>query len=120
MLTSGVVAVTLSKLPIVASFDPLHHIGGNGPWFSAPNVFNIDAEPPTGCVVDQVAFVSRHGSRYPDPGAYNEWTATSAKVRCRTCIDEIRAHEIEPRSKLYHNLQRAQLPENMAANTPSP
>jgi len=28
---------------------------------------------PSGCKVDLVAFFSRHGSRYPDNGAYNEW-----------------------------------------------
>ncbi|KDN41990.1 hypothetical protein RSAG8_07035, partial [Rhizoctonia solani AG-8 WAC10335] len=30
-------------------------------------------------MVDQVAIASRHGSRYPDPGAYNEWLALEAK-----------------------------------------
>lgn len=29
---------------------------------------------PAGCTVDLAAFFSRHGSRYPDTGAYNEWT----------------------------------------------
>jgi hypothetical protein len=28
---------------------------------------------PTGCKVDLAAFFSRHGSRYPDVGAYNGW-----------------------------------------------
>ena len=80
MLKTGILAVALSAQPILATFDPLYHVGGNGPWFAGPNVFNIDPEPPVGCVVDQVAFVSRHGSRYPDPGAYDGWVALSAKV----------------------------------------
>lgn len=63
-----------------ASFNPLHHLGGNSPWYEGPDVFSIDPAAPEGCLVDQAAFTSRHGSRYPDPGAYNEWTNLSAKV----------------------------------------
>ncbi|KAF2158421.1 hypothetical protein M409DRAFT_71657 [Zasmidium cellare ATCC 36951] len=63
-----------------AEFSPLQHLGGNSPWFEGPNVFGIDPSPPGGCVVDQAAFTSRHGSRYPDPGAYYEWTNLSAKA----------------------------------------
>lgn len=75
-------AFFLALLVVVhaASFDPLEHLGGNSPLFSGPNVFGIPQEPPAGCVVDQAAFVSRHGSRYPDPGAYYQWTNLSAKV----------------------------------------
>ena len=36
---------------------------------------------PEGCYVEQVAYVSRHGSRFPDQGAYNEWVALYNKVR---------------------------------------
>lgn len=36
---------------------------------------------PDGCYVEQVAYVSRHGSRYPDQGAYNEWVALYNKVK---------------------------------------
>lgn len=34
----------------------------------------ISSEVPEGCRVDLAAFFSRHGSRYPDTGAYKEWT----------------------------------------------
>lgn len=45
-----------------------------------PNVFKISPEVPEGCKVDQAVYISRHGSRYPDPGAYEEWLALYAKV----------------------------------------
>ncbi|EMC97560.1 hypothetical protein BAUCODRAFT_138831 [Baudoinia panamericana UAMH 10762] len=74
-------AIVLSLLAVgaVAKFNPLQHLGGNGPYFSGSNVFNICPEPPSGCTVDQVGFTSRHGSRYPDPSAYYQWTNLSAK-----------------------------------------
>ncbi|OJD35121.1 histidine acid phosphatase [Diplodia corticola] len=65
-------------------FNPLEHVGGNGQWFAGPNVFGIDPSPPEGCTVDQAAFISRHGSRYPDAGAYAEWTALEAKIKNAT------------------------------------
>lgn len=30
-------------------------------------------EAPANCYVDQAAYISRHGSRYPDNGAYSGW-----------------------------------------------
>ena len=68
-------------------FNPLQHLGGSGPWFPGPNVFNISPEPPAGCTVDQAAFLSRHGSRYPDPGAYNGWLTLSEKARPSTAFE---------------------------------
>ena len=41
---------------------------------------NISNAVPEGCTVDQVAYVVRHGSRFPDSGAYAQWTALYAKV----------------------------------------
>lgn len=38
-----------------------------------PEVTGISSDVPGGCRVDQAAFFSRHGSRYPDSGAYKEW-----------------------------------------------
>lgn len=38
-----------------------------------PNVYGISPEVPENCYVDQAAYVSRHGSRYPDTGAYAGW-----------------------------------------------
>jgi hypothetical protein len=61
-------------------FNPLHHLGANSPWFPGPNVFGIDPEAPEGCVVDQAVYIARHGSRYPDPGAYNGWLELYEKV----------------------------------------
>ncbi|KAJ4303471.1 hypothetical protein N0V90_002366 [Kalmusia sp. IMI 367209] len=56
-------------------FNVLQHLGGNGQWFPGPEVTGISSDVPEGCKVDQAAFFSRHGSRYPDSGAYKEWTA---------------------------------------------
>ena len=36
-------------------------------------MFGISPEAPEGCKVDQAVYIARHGSRYPDPGAYNGW-----------------------------------------------
>lgn len=60
--------------------EPLKWLGGNGPYFAGPNVNNVENKVPEGCVVDQVAYVARHGSRYPDQGAYNGWVALYEKV----------------------------------------
>ena len=46
-----------------------------------PNVNDVENVIPEGCYVEQVAYVSRHGSRFPDQGAYNEWVALYNKVR---------------------------------------
>lgn len=40
---------------------------------AGPNVYNISSEIPENCYVDQAAYVSRHGSRFPDTGAYAGW-----------------------------------------------
>ncbi|KAI0024417.1 histidine acid phosphatase [Xylariomycetidae sp. FL0641] len=55
--------------------DPLQWVGANGPWFAGPNVHNISSEVPENCHVDQAAYISRHGSRYPDQGAYDGWVS---------------------------------------------
>ncbi|KAF2030734.1 acid phosphatase-like protein [Setomelanomma holmii] len=54
-------------------FNILRHVGGNGQWFPGEEVTGISSDVPSGCKVDMVASFSRHGSRYPDSGAYNEW-----------------------------------------------
>ncbi|RDW89305.1 acid phosphatase-like protein [Coleophoma cylindrospora] len=59
---------------------PLEWLGANSPYFAGPNVHGISRDVPEGCVVDQVAIVSRHGSRFPDSGAYAQWTTLQAKI----------------------------------------
>ncbi|KAK7541016.1 acid phosphatase PHO12 precursor [Phyllosticta citribraziliensis] len=78
--TTTLVAIVAAR-GAAASFDVLQHLGGNGQWFEGPNVFGIDDAPPVGCEVDMAAFASRHGSRYPDKGAYAEWTALAKKIQ---------------------------------------
>jgi hypothetical protein len=45
-----------------------------------PNIYRISNAAPDNCIVEQVAYNVRHGSRYPDPGAYAQWTTLHAKV----------------------------------------
>ncbi|KAJ7510181.1 phosphoglycerate mutase-like protein [Mycena galericulata] len=51
-------------------FDPLQHSGPASPYFDAPSQDGIPSDIPTGCVVDQAAYIVRHGSRYPEPGSF--------------------------------------------------
>jgi acid phosphatase len=81
MKTTALTTLAVIIASTEAQFNPLEHLGGNSPWFKGPNVFDISPDAPEGCSVDQAAFSSRHGSRYPDPGAYNGWLTLSAKVR---------------------------------------
>ncbi|KAK8034331.1 histidine acid phosphatase [Apiospora rasikravindrae] len=60
--------------------EPLKWLGANGPWFSGDNVNGISADVPENCYVDQAAYVSRHGSRFPDQGAYNGWVSLQQKL----------------------------------------
>ncbi|KAK8066297.1 hypothetical protein PG997_013044 [Apiospora hydei] len=59
--------------------EPLKWLGANGPWFAGDNVNGISADVPENCYVDQAAYVSRHGSRFPDQGAYNGWVSLQQK-----------------------------------------
>ncbi|KAF5346841.1 hypothetical protein D9756_010630 [Leucocoprinus leucothites] len=54
-------------------FNPLHHSGPASPYFDAPPEAGIPEETPGGCVVDQAAYLVRHGSRYPEPGSFTGW-----------------------------------------------
>ncbi|CAN8095916.1 unnamed protein product [Discula destructiva] len=53
--------------------EPLKWLGANGPYVAGPNVYDISPDTPENCYVDQAAYISRHGSRYPDTGAYAGW-----------------------------------------------
>ncbi|RDB18642.1 Acid phosphatase PHO1 [Hypsizygus marmoreus] len=83
----GVLRIT-SVLLIVASltrvtvsiFDPLQHSGPASPYFDAPSQFGIPTATPSGCRVDQAAYILRHGSRYPEPGSFAGWQALFAKL----------------------------------------
>jgi acid phosphatase len=78
----------IASVAHAADLDPTQQLGGNSPWFPGPDVNDIPYEVPDGCSVDMAAFVSRHGSRYPDQSAYNGWVALSAKVCSRpsSCV----------------------------------
>ncbi|TGO57248.1 hypothetical protein BOTNAR_0205g00140 [Botryotinia narcissicola] len=56
--------------------NPLTSLGAN-----RPNVHGISNHVPENCYVDQVAYNVRHGSRYPDSGAYAQWTSLYAEIQ---------------------------------------
>jgi acid phosphatase len=60
--------------------DPLKWLGANGPWYAGPDVNGVSSEVPDNCYVDQAAYVLRHGSRYPDSGAYSGWVSMQERV----------------------------------------
>ncbi|OSD07924.1 phosphoglycerate mutase-like protein [Trametes coccinea BRFM310] len=62
-------------------FNPLHHSGAASPYFDAPSQFGISPSTPPQCVVDQAAYIVRHGSRYPEPGSFAGWQALFAKLQ---------------------------------------
>lgn len=68
--------------PSKTAKEPLKWLGGNSPYFAGPNVNGVENVIPEGCIVDQVAYVARHGSRYPDTGAYNGWVELHNRVSC--------------------------------------
>ncbi|KAF8859661.1 phosphoglycerate mutase-like protein, partial [Acephala macrosclerotiorum] len=61
--------------------EPLEWLGANSPYFAGPNINGISNSVPEGCTVEQVAYNVRHGSRYPDSGAYAQWTTLYAKIQ---------------------------------------
>ncbi|KAJ8116174.1 hypothetical protein OPT61_g2329 [Boeremia exigua] len=74
-------AISAITTAVADDFNILRHIGGNGQWFPGPEVTGISSEVPEGCNIDLAAFFSRHGSRYPDNGAYNEWLDLFTRVQ---------------------------------------
>jgi hypothetical protein len=44
-------------------FNPLQHSGPASPYFDAPSQDDIPVETPAGCIVDQAAYILRHGSQ---------------------------------------------------------
>jgi hypothetical protein len=56
--------ILLVFIPAVfgVSFDPLQHSGPASPYFDAPSQDGISSDTPAGCVVDQAAYILRHGS----------------------------------------------------------
>ncbi|KAI8631763.1 histidine acid phosphatase [Xylariaceae sp. FL1651] len=62
---------------------PLEWTGANGPWFAGPDVYGISSDVPENCYVDRAAYMTRHGSRYPDAGAYAGWVAMQKRFSAR-------------------------------------
>ncbi|KAI7146696.1 phosphoglycerate mutase-like protein, partial [Hortaea werneckii] len=55
-----------SILAVSEEWDPMHHMGGNSPWFPKnAGTVQEGLDLPQGCRVDQVHMISRHAERYP-------------------------------------------------------
>ncbi|KAK7062821.1 hypothetical protein VNI00_000316 [Paramarasmius palmivorus] len=67
-----------------ALFNPLQHSGPASPYFDAPSQSGVVNEVPEGCVVDQAAYIARHGARYPEPGSFNGWKNLFSKFQNAT------------------------------------
>ncbi|KAL0956701.1 hypothetical protein HGRIS_002824 [Hohenbuehelia grisea] len=65
-------------------FDPLQHSGPASPYFDAPVQPGLPVETPSGCKIDQAAFIVRHGSRYPEPGSFQGWLNLFSKFQNAT------------------------------------
>lgn len=84
------------------NFKPLEHTGPAAPYFDAPSRFNISNTPPMGCIVDQAAYIIRHGAsvhlplfslnnitnsknrRFPEPGSFVGWQDLFNKMQNAT------------------------------------
>ncbi|KAL6704834.1 hypothetical protein ACN47E_007517 [Coniothyrium glycines] len=81
--------VTIVLIVAAEDFDIFQHLGGNAQWGPGPEVTGISPDVPHGCSIDLAAFFSRHGSRYPDTGAYNEWTDLHERIQVARPFDVV-------------------------------
>jgi hypothetical protein len=61
-ISSSILGIVLLTCRIVTAFNPLEHSGPASPYFDAPPEDGISEITPDGCVVDQAAYIVRHGS----------------------------------------------------------
>ena len=62
MLLWILAAIALAPIARAERFDPLHHSGPASPYFDAPVAAdNVDYDTPDGCIVEQAAYLVRHG-----------------------------------------------------------
>ncbi|KAF9464155.1 phosphoglycerate mutase-like protein [Collybia nuda] len=80
LFVSSFVVRVVSQTP----FDPLQHSGPASPYFDAPSREGISSNTPSGCTVDQAAYILRHGSRYPEPGSFQGWQTLFTKFQNAT------------------------------------
>ncbi|KZV70020.1 phosphoglycerate mutase-like protein, partial [Peniophora sp. CONT] len=84
MLSWILAAIAFSPIVQASKFNPLQHSGPASPYFDAPESDDIGYETPDGCVVDQAAYLVRHGSRYPEPGSFGGWQSLFWKIQNAT------------------------------------
>ncbi|CAK5265064.1 unnamed protein product [Mycena citricolor] len=75
------VLAAVSLQTVLAEFNPLQHSGPASPYFDAPIEDDVSYDTPDNCVVDQAAYIVRHGARYPEPGSANYWKTLAAKLK---------------------------------------
>lgn len=80
------------------AFNPLHHSGPASPYSDASSEDGISESIPDGCVVDQAAYIVRHGSwviqiflatwyadavyrRFPESGSFTGWQSLYQKFQ---------------------------------------
>ncbi|KAK7443232.1 hypothetical protein VKT23_015830 [Stygiomarasmius scandens] len=83
-LASVFLLLAAANSTVAESFNPLHHSGPASPYFVAPTL--ASSSVPDGCVVDQAAWLLRHGSRYPEPGSFTGWKNLFAKFQNTTYV----------------------------------
>lgn len=66
---------------MVSRFVALDHHQLHSLTIIGPDVTGISSSVPAGCKVELSAFFSRHGSRYPDTGAYNGWVELQKRLQ---------------------------------------
>jgi hypothetical protein len=73
------------------------------------------------CLVDQVAYVVRHGSRYPDSGAYAQWVTLYQKVNPEFKVEreDFTDRKIDS-SRTIHGNRRIELPSILETGSHEP
>ncbi|KAI1379819.1 histidine acid phosphatase [Hypoxylon crocopeplum] len=55
------------------NFDPLQHLGRVSPYFEPRDSQPFSPDPPQGCTVSRVAYISRHGAINVNDDDYEDW-----------------------------------------------
>ncbi|KAL0578349.1 hypothetical protein V5O48_003664 [Marasmius crinis-equi] len=84
LLLIGLISSSLAATSKAPEFNPLHHSGPSSPYFNAPSQSDVPVEIPDGCVVDQAAYIARHGSRYPLSDVFTNWNNLFSKFQNAT------------------------------------
>ncbi|KAI0034866.1 phosphoglycerate mutase-like protein [Vararia minispora EC-137] len=84
MFSKAVLVFACAGIALATEFNPLHHSGPASPYFDAPTPEHVPEATPEGCIVDQAAYIVRHGSRFPEPGSFGGWKSLFQKIQNAT------------------------------------